>query len=163
MYHSFLIHSSADGHLGCFHVLAITNNAAMNTRVHESFSIMVFSGYMPSSSRRKWQPTPVLLPGKFHGWKNLTGYSPWGRKESDMTERLHSLCLVVGLLGNMVFLFLVFKEISIQFSSDCIDLHSHQLCTSCEGSLFFIPSPAFSICRFFFFWSDWYEVIPHCS
>ena len=39
--------------------------------------------------RRKWQPTPVLLPGKFHGWRSLAGYSPWGSKESDMTERLH--------------------------------------------------------------------------
>ena len=32
--------------------------------------------------RRKWQPTPVFLPGKSHGWKSLVGYSPWGRKES---------------------------------------------------------------------------------
>ena len=39
--------------------------------------------------RRKWQPTPVLLPGKSHGWRSLEGYSPWGRKESDTTERLH--------------------------------------------------------------------------
>ena len=39
--------------------------------------------------RRKWQPTPVLLPGKFHGQRSLVGYSPWGRKESDTTERLH--------------------------------------------------------------------------
>ena len=39
--------------------------------------------------RRKWQPTPILLPGKSHGWRSLVGYSPWGRKESDMTERLH--------------------------------------------------------------------------
>ena len=39
--------------------------------------------------RRKWQPTPVLLPGKFRGWRILVGYSPWGRKESDMTEQLH--------------------------------------------------------------------------
>ena len=37
----------------------------------------------------KWQPTPVLLPGKSHGWRSLVGYSPWGRKESDTTERLH--------------------------------------------------------------------------
>ena len=36
--------------------------------------------------RRKWQPTPVLLPGESHGWKSLVGYNPWGRKESDMTE-----------------------------------------------------------------------------
>ena len=39
--------------------------------------------------RRKWQPTPVLMPGKSHGLRSLVGYSPWGCKESDMTERLH--------------------------------------------------------------------------
>ena len=39
--------------------------------------------------RRKWQSTPALLPGKSHGWRSLIGYSPWGRKESDMTERFH--------------------------------------------------------------------------
>ena len=38
--------------------------------------------------RRKWQPTPVHLPGKFHGLRSLVGYSPWGRKESDTTEQL---------------------------------------------------------------------------
>ena len=48
MYHIF-IHSSVNGHLGCFHVLSVVNNAAMNTGVHVSFSIMVSSGYMPSS------------------------------------------------------------------------------------------------------------------
>ena len=41
--------------------------------------------------RRKWQPTPVLLPGKFHGWRSLVGYGPWSRKESDTTERFHFL------------------------------------------------------------------------
>ena len=39
--------------------------------------------------RRKWQPTPVLLPGESHGWRSLVGYSPQGRKESDTTERIH--------------------------------------------------------------------------
>ena len=43
--------------------------------------------------RRQWQPTPVLLLRKFHGWRSLVDYSPWGRKVSDMTERLHSLSL----------------------------------------------------------------------
>ena len=42
-----LIHSSADAHLGCFHVLAIVNNTAVNIGVHVSFSILVSSGYMP--------------------------------------------------------------------------------------------------------------------
>ena len=39
--------------------------------------------------RRRWHPTPVLLPGESHGWRSLAGYSPWGHEESDMTERLH--------------------------------------------------------------------------
>ena len=34
---------------------------------------------LPFSRRRQWHPTPVLLPGKFHGWRNLVGCSPWGR------------------------------------------------------------------------------------
>ena len=71
MYHNFFIHSFVDGHLGCycprsqdiyiasrtcycsrtsrFHVLAIVNSAAVNIEVHVSFSILVSSGYMPSS------------------------------------------------------------------------------------------------------------------
>ena len=49
MYHDFFIHSYIDGHLGCFHVLAIVNSAAVNNAIHVSFSILVSTGYMPRS------------------------------------------------------------------------------------------------------------------
>ena len=68
-------------------------------------------GYTPISNkiilwRRKWQSTPVLLPGEFHGWRSLVGCSPWSRKESDTTKRLH-----FHFLGMSVRVFL--GEISI--------------------------------------------------
>ena len=49
MYHNFFMHSSVDGHLGCFHVLAIVNSAAINNGIHVSLSILVSSRYMPRS------------------------------------------------------------------------------------------------------------------
>ena len=48
-YHNFFIHSSVNGHLGCFYVLAVVNSAAVIIGVHVSFSVSVSSGYMPSS------------------------------------------------------------------------------------------------------------------
>ena len=58
--------------------------------------------YLPwsdrTSWRRKWQPTPVLLPGESHGGKSLVGYSSWGRKESDTTEWLHFTSLYFWVL-----------------------------------------------------------------
>ena len=49
MYHYFFIQSSVDGHIGCFHVLAIVNSAAMNNGIHVSFSVLVSLGYMHRS------------------------------------------------------------------------------------------------------------------
>ena len=48
---------------------------------------------------RKWQPTPVFLPGKFHGQSSLAGYSPWSRTESDMTEKHAS---ILGYLSDLM-------------------------------------------------------------
>ena len=47
IYHNLFIHSSIDGHLGCYHVLATANNAAVKNGIHVSFSILVSSGHMP--------------------------------------------------------------------------------------------------------------------
>ena len=49
MYQNFFIYLSVDGHLGCFHALAIVNSAVMNFGIHVSFSVLVSSGYMPGS------------------------------------------------------------------------------------------------------------------
>ena len=59
MYHSFLIHSSADGHLGCFHVLAIVNSAVMNIGVHVSLSDLVSSVCMPRSGIAESYGSPI--------------------------------------------------------------------------------------------------------
>ena len=49
MFHNLFIHSSIDGNLGCYHVLAIVNSAVMNNGIHVSFSTSLSSGYMPKS------------------------------------------------------------------------------------------------------------------
>ena len=54
-----------------------------------NYNSVVLSHPVCLIQRRQWQPRPVLLPGDSHGWRNLVGCSPWGRKELDMTERFH--------------------------------------------------------------------------
>ena len=71
----------------------------------EVFPLPVFSrevcsvlGWSSRTRRRQWHPTPVLLPGKSHGWRSLVGCSPWGRRGSDTTERLH-FCFSLSCIG----------------------------------------------------------------
>ena len=56
--------------------------------IHEKMlrKVKVIGVSQPALRRRQWHPTPVLLPGKSHGWRSLEGCSPWGREESDTTE-----------------------------------------------------------------------------
>ena len=65
--------------------------------------------------RRKWQPTPVFLLGEFHEQRSLAGYSPWGHKESDMTEQLTCIinrsALNVGIAKS--FFFFIAKSLCI--------------------------------------------------
>ena len=58
-------------------------------RLFSSSSLTAIRVGSSAYRRGQWHPTPVLLPGKSHGWSSLVGCSPWGREESDMTERLH--------------------------------------------------------------------------
>ena len=53
------------------------------------FPLMRFASCSVMCRRRQWHPTPVLLPGKFHGYRSLEGCSPWGRWGLDTTEWLH--------------------------------------------------------------------------
>ena len=51
-------------------------------------SLVNFTTHLKENWKRKWQPTPVFLPGEFYGQRSLAGYSPWSGKKSDMTEWL---------------------------------------------------------------------------
>ena len=65
--------------------------------------LQYFPEFAQIHRRRQWHPTPVLLPGKSHGWRSLVGCNTWGRQESDMTERLYfhfSLSCIGGGNGN---------------------------------------------------------------
>ena len=75
---------------------AVHGIAKSRTRLSDffHFSLSTFMHW-----RRNWQPTLVLLPGKFHGRRSLVGYSPWSHKELDMTERLHFLSFFMVLLN----------------------------------------------------------------
>ena len=67
--------------------------------------------------RRKWQSTPVLLPGKSHGQKSLVGYSPWGRKELDMTE--HTFFLLSGLYSSVQICHSVMSDSATPWTASC--------------------------------------------
>ena len=73
------------------------------------------------SQRRKWQPTPVFFPGTAHGGRSLVGYSPWGRKELDTTERLHFhffTCIVL-------YLYIKYEQIQVYVTSQLFDIHKY--------------------------------------
>ena len=56
--------------------------------------------------KRKCQPSPVFLPGEFHGQRSLAGYSPWGLKELDMTEWLHFLSFIIYTYNNCYYIYI---------------------------------------------------------
>ena len=65
------------------------------------FSFLLIKNYLKITYtdlwRKKWQPTPVFLPRKFHGPRSLMGYSPWGCKESDIAQHTHTYTSLIKM------------------------------------------------------------------
>ena len=79
------LENSRDGGAWWAAIYGVAQSRTWLKRLSSSSSSMLLT------RRRQWHPTPVLVPGKSYGWRSLEGCSPWGRYESDMTERLHFL------------------------------------------------------------------------
>ena len=81
---------------------ASAKEPACQCRIHKRCGFNAWVGKVPW--RRKWQHTPVFLPGESHGQRNLEGCSPWGRKEVDTSEATLSSCaqtcaIITGVSG----------------------------------------------------------------
>ena len=189
MYHNFFIRSSVDGHLGCFHALAIVNSAAMNNEIHVSFSTLVSSGYMPRSGiagsyggfpggqmvkhlPAMWETQVRSLDWEDPLEKEMTTHSStfaWkiarteepGRLQSMGSQRVrHNWATSLSFLSFFLWWFYS------QFFKESPYRLSQRLyqftspSTVQEHSLFSTPSPAFIVCRLFDDGhSDWCEVI----
>ena len=81
--------SPYSGPESCFQQAVSPSRACRGKAATASDPWEIYSQLGAPMWRRQWQPTPVLLPGKSHGWRSLVGCSPWDCQESDMTERLH--------------------------------------------------------------------------
>ena len=91
-------------------------------------------------------PLPVLLPGKSYGWRSLVGYSRWGCKESDTTERLHFWILqITCLVSNRFLEFLLFSLFFATEASDLVLATQDNVSVRRQGSsLYLYPLPIFS-------------------
>ena len=90
---------------------------ACQCRRHKEHRFHSWVGKIPW--RRAWLPTLVFLPGESQGQRNLAGYSPWSRKESDMTEQLTLVCSILFLL--LLLLLLLLSRFSCVRLCDPID------------------------------------------
>ena len=73
----------------CINFSMFKTKAKQNNRENKALFFLQCTLNSVINLAKQWHPTPVLLPGKSHGWRNLVGCRPWGREESDRTERFH--------------------------------------------------------------------------
>ena len=109
--------------------------------------------------RRKWQPTPVLLPGESHGQRSLVGYSPWSHKESDMTEQLHSL-MVKNIYLEKLFWFSESNRVANWFLCTFISTDNAFLCNIAIPFILIFDSSVFIFCLLYTIINLWVTI--HC-
>ena len=111
-----------------------SQNSSLNVCARSLFHICLYTQVQlwvgKISWRRKWQPPPVLLPGKSHGRRSLVGHSPWGHKESDPSEGLNFLSSFhwlqgLGIFGDYHLDYLIVLKSKVGIFSDL-----SQLCNS---------------------------------
>ena len=103
---AFLPRSSSVQPLSCVRLFATPWTAECQASLSiTNFQSYLLTSWLQSPSwRRKWQPIPELLPGKFHGQRSLMGYIPWGCRQLDTTEHTHraTICSDFGAQENEV-------------------------------------------------------------
>ena len=109
--------------------------------------------------RRKWQPTPVLLPGESHGQRSLVGYSPRSRKESDMTEQLHTL-MVKNIYLEKLFWFSESNRVANWFLCTFISTDNAFLCNIAIPFILIFDSSVFIFCLLYTIINLWVTI--HC-
>ena len=98
---------SNPGILHCRQILYRLSHQGSHMYVFFFGNMSIYTYLSKRLRRRRWHPTAVLLPGKSHGWRILAGCSPWGREESDTTQRLHFYFSLHALEKEMATLFSV--------------------------------------------------------